>query len=106
MADINVERKGPSVLPWVIGLVVLALLVWALMEMFGADVEPSVGFTETDSTSVLEPAINTAPILPTAPTAQPLPGDSAVPAVGAPASELSSDTTSTGTASPPATPGR
>jgi hypothetical protein len=35
MAEINVERKGPSIWPWVIGLIVLALLVWALMELFG-----------------------------------------------------------------------
>lgn len=35
MADINVERKGPSIWPWVIGLIVLALLIWALMELFG-----------------------------------------------------------------------
>ncbi|MEX2581946.1 MAG: hypothetical protein WD766_01655 [Gemmatimonadota bacterium] len=37
MADINVERKGPSVWPWVIGLLVLALLIWALVEMFEDD---------------------------------------------------------------------
>jgi hypothetical protein len=34
MADIKVERKGPSIWPWIIGLIVLALLVWALMELF------------------------------------------------------------------------
>lgn len=37
MADINVERKGPSIWPWVVGLIVLALLIWALVEMFGRD---------------------------------------------------------------------
>ncbi len=37
MADINVERKGPSIWPWIVGLIVLALLIWALMEMFGRD---------------------------------------------------------------------
>jgi hypothetical protein len=35
MADIKVERKGPSIWPWIVGLVVLALLVWALMQLFG-----------------------------------------------------------------------
>jgi hypothetical protein len=35
MAEINVERKGPSIWPWIIGLIVLALLIWALMELFG-----------------------------------------------------------------------
>jgi hypothetical protein len=37
VADINVERKGPSVWPWIVGLIVLALLIWALLEMFGRD---------------------------------------------------------------------
>lgn len=37
MADINVERKGPSIWPWVVGLIVLALLIWALTQMFGND---------------------------------------------------------------------
>ena len=41
MADINVERKGPSIWPWIIGLIVLALLVWALMELFGRN-DPGV----------------------------------------------------------------
>lgn len=41
MADIKIERKGPNVWPWIIGLVVLALLVWALMELLGSD-EPEV----------------------------------------------------------------
>ena len=41
MADINVERKGPSIWPWIIGLIVLALLIWALMELFGRN-EPGV----------------------------------------------------------------
>ena len=35
MADINVERKGPSIWPWIVGLLVVALLAWALIEMFG-----------------------------------------------------------------------
>jgi len=35
MADIRVERKGPNIWPWIIGLIVLALLVWGLMELFG-----------------------------------------------------------------------
>lgn len=33
MADINVERKTPGVWPWVIGLIVLALLIWALFAL-------------------------------------------------------------------------
>lgn len=40
MADINVERKGPSIWPWIIGLIVLALLIWALAEMLGGRDDP------------------------------------------------------------------
>lgn len=37
MADINVERKGPSIWPWIVGLIVLALLAWLLMSVLGDD---------------------------------------------------------------------
>lgn len=33
MADINVERRGPRIWPWIIGLIVLALLIWAIAEI-------------------------------------------------------------------------
>ena len=55
MADINVERKSPSVWPWVLGLIVLALIIWALSEMFrdgGAD----TGGVANDTTEVQAPA--------------------------------------------------
>jgi hypothetical protein len=37
VADINVERRGPSIWPWIVGLIVLALLIWLLVEMFARD---------------------------------------------------------------------
>lgn len=37
MADIYVQRKGPSIWPWIIGLLVLALLIWALVQLFEED---------------------------------------------------------------------
>ncbi len=37
MADIDVTRKSPSIWPWIIGLLVLALLIWGLAEMLGDD---------------------------------------------------------------------
>ena len=38
MADINVERKrGPNWLPILIGLIVLGLLAWLLLNMLGDD---------------------------------------------------------------------
>ncbi len=39
MADINVERKGTSIWPWIIGLIVLALLIWLLAGLFDNDDE-------------------------------------------------------------------
>lgn len=40
MAEIKVERKSPSVWPWVIGLLILALLVWGLTELLTDSSEP------------------------------------------------------------------
>lgn len=44
-ADINVERKRPSIWPWIVGLLVLSLLIWAIAEMVDRDdvaqVEPA-----------------------------------------------------------------
>lgn len=57
MADINVERKGPSIWPWIIGLLVLALLIWALAELLGDDDDDLV---ETPVPAMVEPA----PVLP------------------------------------------
>ncbi len=31
MADINIERKRTNILPWIVGLIALALLAWALL---------------------------------------------------------------------------
>lgn len=63
MADINVERKGPSIWPWIIGLIVLAVLIWLLTEMFDSDdeVETEPAFEEP---VMVEPAPE-----PAAPTA-------------------------------------
>lgn len=37
MAEIKVERKGRSVWPWIVGLVVLAVLVWFLIGSLEGD---------------------------------------------------------------------
>ncbi len=34
MAEIRVERKGRSIWPWIVGLVVLAVLVWLAIGYF------------------------------------------------------------------------
>lgn len=62
MADIDVERKGTNIWPWIIGLLVLALLIWALMEMFDTD-EPDVAAVATD-TVMTDPTVVPAPVAP------------------------------------------
>jgi hypothetical protein len=38
MADINVERKsGPPIWLWIVGLVILGLIIWAIASMMGRD---------------------------------------------------------------------
>lgn len=39
MADIDIQKKSTSVWPWILGLIVLALAIWALAELFGGEEE-------------------------------------------------------------------
>lgn len=61
MADLNVERKGPSIWPWIIGLIVLALLIWALVELFEDD-DAVVTDPAMEQPTVVDPA--PAPVMP------------------------------------------
>jgi hypothetical protein len=65
VADINVERKGPSIWPWIIGLIVLALIIWALTQMFRTDpaVAP-VTPVDTPAVHVDTPTTTVAPGVP------------------------------------------
>jgi hypothetical protein len=47
MADINVERKQRSIWPWILGLLVLAVLIWLLASMFNRDDDETVVVDET-----------------------------------------------------------
>jgi hypothetical protein len=52
VADINVERRGPAIWPFLIGAVVLGLLVWGLIRLFDRDEQtridtPAVGTEQT-----------------------------------------------------------
>lgn len=69
MADINVQKKGASIWPWILGLLVAVLLIWALMGLFGGD---------EDDLPLVEPAQEVGPN----PEATP-PADLAEPAGGA-----------------------
>jgi hypothetical protein len=53
MAEIRVERKRRSnILPWLLGLLVLALAIWAVTEMMDDDREDAV--REAEEVSALE----------------------------------------------------
>jgi len=56
MADINVERRGPSIWPWIVGLIVLALVVYFVAGMMRGD----GGGAEADGANVeaVQPAGN------------------------------------------------
>lgn len=57
MADINVERKGPSIWPWIVGLLVLALLIWAIAEMVDRGDGEMDTVAEREETGVVPPAV-------------------------------------------------
>ena len=56
MADINIERKGRSPLPWIIGAVVLALLAFVLLRGRGGDDVDTAETVVIDSTAVMDTA--------------------------------------------------
>lgn len=62
MADIDIQRKGAGIWPWIIGLVVLGALVWAIAEWIDVD-EPEA----IVPVAVVEPE----PLLPVAADASP-----------------------------------
>jgi hypothetical protein len=92
VADINVERKGPSIWPWVIGLLVLALLIWALVELFGDRGDPMVTDPVADTLIVDTPAVTPAPPPPVVAPDTPVLPDTPV---------VAPDTPAVGTAPPP-----
>ena len=63
MADIDVERRGTSIWPWIIGLIILALLIWLLFALLGDDGEEVAIEEPVAAPVVAEPA---APDLPPA----------------------------------------
>jgi hypothetical protein len=67
VADINVERKGPSIWPWIVGLIVLALLIWALVEMFGRDDTPTT-VVPADTVGAYQPGMTDTATWQAAPT--------------------------------------
>lgn len=73
MADINIERKGSSVWPWIVGLLLLAVVVFVVLQYKGRSDDAVV--TPADSvTAPQAPAYQPAP--PPATTTTPVTGDS------------------------------
>lgn len=102
MADIDIQKKrGPGVWPWIAGLVVLALIVWGVMEMTGDR-------TAARDTGAQPAAEQQAPTVGPAPdmTTQPgTPGtDPAAPGTTAPGTTAPGTGTGTGTTAPGTTP--
>ena len=60
MAEINVERKGASIWPWIIGLLVLLLLGWAIVELLDSD-EPEIAAVDPVAAPVVAPPVTPAP---------------------------------------------
>jgi hypothetical protein len=57
VAEIKVERKSPSVWPWIIGLLILALLVWGLTELMTGNTDPVLPETaDSPAVQAAEPA--------------------------------------------------
>ncbi|MEO5511154.1 MAG: hypothetical protein ABIS27_11050 [Longimicrobiales bacterium] len=53
MADINIERKSPSIWPWIAGLLVLAVIVFLVMQNMNGGTDAPVA--PADSTTVQTP---------------------------------------------------
>ena len=78
MADINIERKGASIWPWILGLLILAGVVWVVMRYYQADGDTAG--VPADSTVVQQPAPQYAPAPAAVPAdSVPVSGDSVPP---------------------------
>jgi hypothetical protein len=84
VADINVERRGPSIWPWIIGLIVLALLIWLLVEMFARD-ETRVDPAARPPAQEVQPAADPTFDRPITDTPMTAPGVTGVPEATTPA---------------------
>lgn len=62
MAEIKVERSGDggrSWLPWIVGLLVLALVIWGVTQVFDGDDAERPAAEAADTVSALFPAAGT-----------------------------------------------
>jgi len=87
MADINVERKKKHIWPWILGLLALLLVIWAMSRM-----------NDNDTTAAYDAPSTAA----TAPATEPVPADAATAAdTGATTTGGADDTDATDDTTPP-----
>lgn len=56
MAEIHIEKKGTNWLAWIIGLIVLALLIWWLVSLFdNEEANEAAGVAEAPAAAVVTP---------------------------------------------------
>ena len=55
MAEIRVERKRTSLLPWILGILLLALVIWAVAESMDNDADDVD--TAVSAMGALQPSI-------------------------------------------------
>ncbi|MEW5930508.1 MAG: hypothetical protein AB1941_23865 [Gemmatimonadota bacterium] len=66
MADIDIERRGPGVWPWIIGLLVLGLLAWAVAEWVDVDEPEAVVPVAAVEPTAVAPVADPPPPVPVA----------------------------------------
>jgi len=59
VAELRVERKRPNIWRWIVLLVLIAIVVWALVELFGAGVPGQLD--ETPAGASIAPEISPPP---------------------------------------------
>ena len=59
MAELRVERKRPNIWRWIVLLVLIAIVVWALVELFGGAQPEQI--EETPAGASVAPEISPAP---------------------------------------------
>ena len=74
MADINVERKTPGIWPWIIGLIILAVLIWALAAALDGGDDADVARTDPAAE-----VVEVQPLVPDVETPAPVAGAAGVP---------------------------
>lgn len=60
MAEIRVERKNASLLPWILGILLLALIIWAVAESMDNEIDDAGTAVSTIQLSIEEAVLASA----------------------------------------------